>query len=201
MRSRSGSKASLRCNTCLRSFNDLSAAGGPASPPAPPRPRRRVKSYEGKLATLTAINSALQTENDKLRKQLEAKPTSATDEEVAGARRRGAGGPGRGGGASLQLRAQGQCGPTDSTAGHRRVSRGVKLGRGAAAPSGRACGLCRRLWRPPRCAPAELKEEFALRLGAADRQIAQLQVGGRAGLAVAMWGGECKGEGVETGES
>lgn len=48
---------------------------------------RRVKSYEGKLATLTAINSALQTENDKLRKEVEAKPTTATDQEVEGERK------------------------------------------------------------------------------------------------------------------
>ncbi|GAB4819793.1 hypothetical protein N2152v2_006839 [Parachlorella kessleri] len=67
---------------------------------------RKTKSFEGKLATLTAINSALQTENDKLRKQLaEAEaPKTKGDAEVA-----------------------------------------------------------------------ELKEEFARRLGAADRQIAQLQ--------------------------
>lgn len=40
----------------------------------------RVKSYEGKLATLTAINSALQSENGDLRRQLEeaAVPTTAT---------------------------------------------------------------------------------------------------------------------------
>ena len=47
---------------------------------------RRTKSFEGKLATLTAINSALQTENDKLRKQLaEAEaPKTKGDAEVAG---------------------------------------------------------------------------------------------------------------------
>ena len=40
----------------------------------------RVKSYEGKLATLTAINSALQSENGELRQQLDAAatPTTAT---------------------------------------------------------------------------------------------------------------------------
>ncbi len=40
----------------------------------------RVKSYEGKLATLTAINSALQSENGDLRRQLEeaAVPSTAT---------------------------------------------------------------------------------------------------------------------------
>lgn len=49
-------------------------------------PCRRVKSYEGKLATLTAINSALQTENDKLRKAAGAKAASAAEQEVEGGR-------------------------------------------------------------------------------------------------------------------
>lgn len=40
----------------------------------------RMKSYEGKLATMTAINSALQSENEDLRRQVKqaAAPTTAT---------------------------------------------------------------------------------------------------------------------------
>jgi hypothetical protein len=39
-----------------------------------------MKSYEGKLATMTAINSALQSENEDLRRQVKqaAAPTTAT---------------------------------------------------------------------------------------------------------------------------
>ena len=85
----------------------------PAAPDPPQTHRRcvqprRLKSLEGKLATLTAINSALQSESATLRGRAEeaAAPSSATEAEVA-----------------------------------------------------------------------ELTEEFGRRLGAADRQIAQLQVG------------------------
>ena len=72
-----------------------------ATPP-PPLPRTpllpcRVKSYEGKLATLTAINSALQSENEDLRRQLKAAaaPTTATG-ATPRARRRAAAGPAAG---------------------------------------------------------------------------------------------------------
>ena len=51
----------------------------PHSSPAPVPPGRN-KSNEGKLATLTAINSALQSENEGLRQRLAqaAAPTTAT---------------------------------------------------------------------------------------------------------------------------
>jgi hypothetical protein len=55
-------------------------------PPSPPAfPCCRVKSYEGKLATLTAINSALQSENEDLRRQLKqaAAPTTKTGAAAA----------------------------------------------------------------------------------------------------------------------
>lgn len=46
--------------------------------------RCRVKQYEGKLATLSVFNDALQKENTKLREELEdaQTPRTATDEEV-----------------------------------------------------------------------------------------------------------------------
>ena len=55
----------------------------------PLTPGGRVKSYEGKLATLTAINSALQSENGDLRRRLEeaAAPSTATGACRAGAPR------------------------------------------------------------------------------------------------------------------
>lgn len=40
---------------------------------------RRVKQYEVKLATINTINSALQSENDELRRQLEAAEAPKTD--------------------------------------------------------------------------------------------------------------------------
>ena len=45
---------------------------------------RRVKQYEGKLATLSVFNDALQKENTQLRDALEdsSVPRSATDQEV-----------------------------------------------------------------------------------------------------------------------
>lgn len=45
----------------------------------------RVKQYEGKLATLTAINGVLQLENDKLKEELEEArhPTTDAEEELA----------------------------------------------------------------------------------------------------------------------
>ena len=44
----------------------------------------RVKQYEGKLATLSVFNDALQKENTQLRDALEdsSVPTAATDQEV-----------------------------------------------------------------------------------------------------------------------
>lgn len=44
----------------------------------------RTKQLEGKLATLTVINSALQNENETLRQQLESAkaPSSTTDAEL-----------------------------------------------------------------------------------------------------------------------
>lgn len=44
-----------------------------------------MKQYEGKLATLSVFNDALQTENNELRAELERQqvPKSATDQEVA----------------------------------------------------------------------------------------------------------------------
>lgn len=44
----------------------------------------RVKQYEGKLATLSVFNNALQKENTQLRNELEEcrAPQSATDQEV-----------------------------------------------------------------------------------------------------------------------
>jgi hypothetical protein len=43
---------------------------GPGATLHPPPDVCRVKQYEGKLAALNAINSALQNENGQLRKQL-----------------------------------------------------------------------------------------------------------------------------------
>lgn len=40
---------------------------------------RRVKSYEGKLAALNAVNSALQKENDQLRAELDEASAPKTD--------------------------------------------------------------------------------------------------------------------------
>lgn len=44
----------------------------------------RVRFYEGKLATLTIINGALQTENEELRERIAAadEPTSNAEEEL-----------------------------------------------------------------------------------------------------------------------
>ncbi len=61
---------------------------GHLSPPANATPVRcpcRTKQYEGKLATLSVFNDALQKENQKLRDELEQNgaPVSATDQEVA----------------------------------------------------------------------------------------------------------------------
>jgi len=50
-----------------------------------PEVAMRMKQYEGKLATLTAINGVLQSENDKLKQELEQarNPTTDAEEELA----------------------------------------------------------------------------------------------------------------------
>lgn len=96
----------LPTTCCLRSQRRMAACCSESAPypagaflplPAPPPPANRrssalnshtshpnslarVKSYEGKLATLTAINSALQSENGDLRRRLDeaAEPSTAT---------------------------------------------------------------------------------------------------------------------------
>ena len=62
--------------TCRRRL-PTDARCGPA-PSAPLSSFDRVKSYEGKLATLTAISSALQSENEGLRQRLAQASVPAT---------------------------------------------------------------------------------------------------------------------------
>ena len=123
----------------------------------------RVKSYEGKLATLTAINSALQSENGELRQQLDAAaaPTTAT-----------------GGALLCRLPAAAWEAPlrvlTISLRRYQQHTHHTQINVLSLPPP-----LPARLHAcpPAEADVAELQEEFARRLGQADRAIAALQAG------------------------
>jgi hypothetical protein len=123
------------------------------------------------LATLTAINSALQSENGELRQQLDAAatPTTAT-------------------GAVLLpcISAAGRGIGSSAASAHNQLA--LLSAAGASHADQRSClttAACLPATLPstlPACPPAEadvaeLQEEFARRLGQADRAIAALQVG------------------------
>jgi len=138
---------------------------------------RRLRQCEGKIATLTVINSALQKKNEELRRAAAQEPASHSEAEL---RVR----PPARGCSGVRLRVQAvrwRC--RAAAAPHKRSGR-----RSPAPGSGAARRATLTLSPRPR-ARQELQEEFTRRLAAADRTIASLKVRRRTRLTGCRWWG------------